>query len=220
MRLLPGAAGRLAGTLLAVCVLVTAALGARYTDQSRAGRLDRTVDGVVRALLGEYAVPLNLVVHIGDPVPVVTIAVALLAGCLATRNRRGAALVAIAVPVASALTKLLLQPLVHRTLTGGVSYPSGHATGAFALAVTVAVLMVNPPGTRLSRRVRASIAVAALLAAGTVAVALVALSFHYATDTVGGAALATAVVLLTALAIDRVRRPPADGSALHENVSS
>jgi membrane-associated phospholipid phosphatase len=205
--LLPASVRRPATTLVVGCVVVTAALGIRYRDQTRAGRLDTAIDGRVRAALAEHPTPLNLVTHLGDPPFVTLLAAVLVAGCLGYRWWRGAALVAIAVPTAAVLTKLLLQPLIHRTLTGGVSYPSGHATGAFALAVACAVLLAHLP--RITRRTRALLAVAALLVAGAVAVALVALDFHYATDTVGGAALATAVVLSTALTLDRIGGPAA-----------
>jgi membrane-associated phospholipid phosphatase len=43
-----------------------------------------------------------------------------------------------------------------------------------------------------------------VLAACAVAVALVGLGHHYFTDTVGGAAVGTAVVLATALVLDRL----------------
>jgi membrane-associated phospholipid phosphatase len=205
--LLPASTRRPATTLVLACVAITTLLGIRYRDQTRAGRLDSAIDGRVRAALAEHPTPLNLVTHLGDPPFVTLLAAVLVAGCLGYRWWRGAALVAIAVPTAAVLTKLLLQPLIHRTLTGGVSYPSGHATGAFALAVACAVLLLNLP--RIPRRTRSLLTVAALLAAVAVAVALVALNFHYATDTIGGAALATAVVLSTALALDRIGGPAA-----------
>jgi membrane-associated phospholipid phosphatase len=147
------------------------------------------------------------VVHLGDPLTVTTLAGLLLLACLATRRWRGAALVAVAAPAATGLTKILLQPLIHRTLTGGVSFPSGHATGAFVLAAMFAVLLVNPGRPAIRVGVRAALAVVAVLAALLVAVALVALDFHYATDTVAGGAVAIAVVLLAALVIDLLPEP-------------
>jgi membrane-associated phospholipid phosphatase len=201
--LLSGAARSLAIALLAVCVAVAPLLGTRYTGQARAGWLDTTIDGRVQALVGEYETVLNLVIHLGDPVPVITMAAMLLLGCLVTRRWRGAVLVAVAVPVATVLTQIL-QPLIDRTMHGGVSFPSGHATGVFALAVTFTVLSINPPEPRLPAALRATLALAAIFTACVVAVALVALDFHYATDTVGGGAVATGVILLTALILDRL----------------
>jgi membrane-associated phospholipid phosphatase len=60
---------------------------------------------------------------------------------------------------------------------------------------------------RLPAALRLLLALAAVLAAGAVAVALVGLGIHYFTDTVGGAAVATAVVLATALILDRPGPP-------------
>jgi membrane-associated phospholipid phosphatase len=205
--LLPGAATRYAVVVLLVCVAVTALLGTRYARQTQAGRLDAAIDSRIRAAIGAHATPLNLVVHLGDLGAVTLLATVLLLACLAVRYWRGAALVVIAVPVASALTKILLQPWIHRTLTGWVSFPSGHATGAFVIAVTFLVLLVNLPYPRVPVAARIGLAAAALGAAWLVAVALVALDDHYATDTVGGATVATAVVLLVALGLDRLPVP-------------
>ena len=73
-----------------------------------------------------------------------------------------------------------------------------------ALAVTFAVLLADPSRPRLPAAVRLLLAALAFLAAGAVAVAVVALGLHYFTDTIGGAATGTAVVLLAALIIDSV----------------
>ena len=102
-----------------------------------------------------------------------------------------------------ALTELL-KPLIDRTLTGFLSFPSRHTTGIFAVVVAFAVLLIDPPRPRIRAVVRVLLALIALLAAATVAVALVAVRWHYATDTVAGAAVGTAVVLATALTLDLV----------------
>jgi membrane-associated phospholipid phosphatase len=133
----------------------------------------------------------------------VTVMAAVLAlACVAVRRWRGAVLVAVAVPAAGALTEFLLKPFVGRLLSGYLSYPSGHTTGVIALAVTFAVLLADPTRPRLPAAVRLLLAALAVLAAGAVALAVVGLGLHYFTDTVGGAATGTAVVLLTALIID------------------
>jgi membrane-associated phospholipid phosphatase len=102
----------------------------------------------------------------------------------------------------------VLKPLIDRTLMGAPSFPSGHATGVFTLAAVFAVLLINPPRARLGRGLRTLLAMCGILTAAAVAVALVNLDLHYATDTLGGAAMGTAVVLLAALILDRCRRPP------------
>jgi membrane-associated phospholipid phosphatase len=206
--LLPAAVRPLAAGLLAVCVAVTVLLGAWFRHHTRAGWLDTAVDVRVRAGLGGHLATLNLLAGLGDPVPVTVMTAALLLACLATRRWRGAVLVAVAVPAAAALTQLLLKPLIGRTLQGDLSFPSGTATGVFALAAAFAVLLAGPVRPRMPAALRLLLALAAVLAAGAVAVALVGLGVHYFTDTVGGAAVGTAVVLATALILDRLDPSP------------
>jgi membrane-associated phospholipid phosphatase len=202
--LLPAAVRPLTAALLAACVAVTVLLGAWFRHHTRAGWLDTAVDVRVQASLGGHLATLNLLAGFGDPVPVTAMTAALLLVCLATRRWRGAVLVTVAVPAAAALTQLLLKPLIGRTLQGDLSFPSGTATGVFALAAAFAVLLAGPVRPRMPAALRLLLALAAFLAAGAVAVALVGLGIHYFTDTVGGAAVGTAVVLATALILDRL----------------
>ena len=201
--LLPASARPVAVALLVACVALTVFLAGWYTHQTRAGWLDAAIDIRVQALLGGHPAVASLV-RLGNPIPVTMMTALLVTACLATRRWRAAVLVAIAVSGAGALTELLLKPLVRRTFTGELSFPSGRATGVFALAVAFAILLVDPPGPRLPAYLRVLLALAALLAASIVAVATVGVHYHYATDTVGGAAVATATVLLTALVVDRI----------------
>lgn len=210
--LLSPAARRLAMVAVAVCVAVVGILGALFTDRTQPGWLDRAVDGRIQAALGGHSRMLSQVIVLGGPfwVPVATVALVL--ACLAARSWRGAALAAIAVPVSGTLTHFLLKPLVHRTLAGDLSFPSGHTTGAFGLAAVIALLLAGPLRPRLPTAVRLLLTVAAFLAAATVAVSLVGLGAHYFTDTVGGVLVAVATVLTTALLLDRFdpsRRWPA-----------
>src|ERR1035441_4157257 len=203
-----------AAVLAAVCAAVTGVLGAQYTHPGRAGW--SCDEGL-----------LNFVTGIGDPVPVTVMTVALVVACLATHRWHGALLVAVAVPLASALTEFLLKPLVDRTMQGALSFPSGHTTGMFALAGVCTVLLAGPsrPRTRVGWRVL--LGLAAYLAATAVAVAMVGLGAHYFTDTAAGAAVGTSVVLLTALILDRLGRPgpaaparPAGARACRAEVSA
>src|SRR5262249_50899030 len=94
----------------------------------------------------------------------------------------------------------LLNPLAGRTLLGFLSFPSGHATGTFALATAITVLLAGAPGMR--RAVRLAVVVTAFAVASAVAAAMIALGFHYFTDAVAGAAVGTGTVLATALVLD------------------
>lgn len=187
-----------------MCVAVTAFLGVWFAGQTRAGWLDLAVDGRIRAALGGHPGVLNRLVALGNPVPVNAMAAALLLACLATRRWRGAVQVAVAVPAAQALSELLLKPAVGRTLRGSLSFPSGTATGIFAVAATFAVLLAVPARPPIPAPARLLLALAAFGMAAAVSIALVGLGAHYFTDTVGGAAVATAVVLATALGLDKL----------------
>ena len=205
--LLAPAARPLAAGLVAVCVAVIVFLGALFTHQGRPGGLDRAIDLRIRADLGGHPGWLDLIAGIGDPATVAVVTVALIVACLATRRWHGAVLVAVAVPLASALTELLLKPLVDRTMQGALSYPSGHSTGMFALAGVGAVLLTGPSRPGMSAAARVLLTLVAYLAALAVAVALIGLCAHYFTDTVAGAAVGTAAVLATAVILDRLSRP-------------
>ncbi|MGH3283499.1 MAG: phosphatase PAP2 family protein [Streptosporangiaceae bacterium] len=197
----------LAFAILVVCTAVTALLGALVAGQARAGPVDRWVDGRIQAGLGGQWRGLQDLAGIGDLMPVVVMTSVLVLACLATRRWRGAVLAAVAVPAAAGLAELVLKPLVGRTLMGALSFPSGTEARVFAVAAVFAVLMADPVRPRIPAAVRLSLAVAVLLAAGAVAVALVGLDQHYFTDTVGGAAVGTAVVLAAALILDRLVVP-------------
>ena len=155
--------------------------------------------------LGGYQGPLHLVAELGGLIPVTLMTVALVVTCLAARWWRGAALAGLAVPAAVALTEAVLKPLIGRSMQGYHSFPSGHATAAFALAATCAVLLANPPRPRLPGAARLLLVAGAALIAAIVAIAVVVLRYHYFTDTVAGAAVGIGTVLLTALLLDRAR---------------
>ena len=151
------------------------------------------LDDVARVVTG-----LGLIAIVG---PAVLVGAAVL---IAHRERaRAAALVLGAVLVWSSvwIVKWLVDrprppdPLVHTT---GQSYPSGHAANSVGwLALALAVAVVIP--TRGGRI--AAITVGALVAL-LVGLSRIYLRAHYASDVVGGEALAVAVYALTALVFD------------------
>jgi undecaprenyl-diphosphatase len=196
---------RPAALLVAGCVAVTACLALAFGHQASADRLDAAVDARIQSALASYQGALRLLSRLGGLFSVAELTAALVLACLVTRRWRGAALAGLAVPAAVALTEFALKPLVGRSIHGNPSFPSGHTTAMFALAATCAVLLANPPRPRLPRAVRLLLVAAALLVAVAVPVAMVALGFHYFTDTVAGAAVGTGTVLLTALLIDLAR---------------
>lgn len=202
--LLPAALRPWAVALLAVCVAVTALLGLWLMHQSQASGLDSVIDWGLRVNLYRQRAILIRIGELADPRQTTEITVALVLACLVTRRWRGALLVAVAIPAAGALTEYLLKPLFDRTLDGHLEFPSGHSTGAFAMAAVCVVLLLGPLRPPLPDTLRKFLAVAVALTAVSVAVAVVALDFHYFTDTVAGAAVGTGVVLATALLLDRL----------------
>ena len=201
--LLPAAFRRTAAVIVAVCAVTVVVLGLWFAHKTQASWLDARVDARMQSALLRYHATLSRLVVLGDPGPVAGIAVALFVLCLAARRWRGALLVAVAVPVAVGLTEVVLKPLIHRTFWGNVDFPSGHTASAFTLASCCAVLLAGPLRRRLPRAARVAAALIAFLLAASVAVAVVALHFHFFTDTVAGAAVGIGTVLATALALDR-----------------
>ena len=190
----------MAAALLAACAAVVAALGVQFAGQTQPGWLDARIDAAFLSALGWHPSVLFFVARFGDLPLVTVLTAALVFGCAVARRWRGALLAAIAVPLASGLTDLVLKHLVGRTLRGFPSYPSGHATTSFALA-TVSVILLAAP-SRLPVAVRRLLMAGAWLFAVAVPSVMVALDLHYFTDIVGGAAVGAGTALLTALLLD------------------
>jgi membrane-associated phospholipid phosphatase len=131
---------------------------------------------------------------------------------LLARDRR-LALLCLVAPAAAALAEILLKSLVARPApaTDGpvtsFSFPSGHATGASALAVaaiTAAFALTSRPMLRLV------VVAAAVSYVGVVAVARVVVGAHYATDVVGGALLGVGIALAVLAVLARTPRQEGD----------
>jgi membrane-associated phospholipid phosphatase len=192
--------------VVGVCAVVTAVLGAHYSDTSAPGRIDRALDLRIKARLADHHHLLDRLFTLGNPATVVVLAVLLALACALRRRWRGAALSLAGPAVSVVLTEYILKPLVDRHIGTAQSFPSGHTTGAFAIAVTAAVLLYDEQ-VHMSLRV-ALISLSLVLAAGT-AIAVVGLGYHYTTDAVGGFCVALGAVLGVAVLIDVVadRRP-------------
>ena len=220
--LLSDAARLPAVAVVAACVLTTALLGASLGHGAHTDRVDTAVDAGVKASLAGHHRLLLVLAWLGDLPAIIAMTAILILACLLWRRYRGAVLLAISIPAAAVITERLLKPLVGRTALGFLSFPSGHATGTFALATAIAVLLAGAAG--VPRVVRLAVVVTAFAIASAVAAAMIALGFHYFTDAVAGAAVGTGTVLATALVLDLLmlawwrsrERPPtvraADGS--------
>ncbi len=218
------------GGLLAGCAILVVVLGVLFAGQGTADPFDRAADTPVvtwfagrQTLAGWLAYPATLV-----PVGAASLITALV--CLARGWLRGAVLALLAVAVTSGLNDAFLKHLFHRTYLGALTYPSGHAAAASALAMSLTVLLLlaprpatqpPDPATQLPRPdtrppdpatrpalpplpavLRWAIPAVAWLAVIVVAVGVMGLRWHYLTDTVGGAALGTGTACALALILD------------------
>jgi len=199
--------------VIVACIVILAAVGALVAHDSWPTRLDAAVWNVLpypwapggpSGAGAKMLKVMDIIRQLGGPLPTTFLTVLLCYCCLAMRRYRAATLVAGSEIVASALTEYMFKPLVGRMLGGSLSYPSGHTTAAFALAVPVVLILANPPGTRMPRSMRVVLSATTLGMASLVAIGMIAWHQHYLTDTLGGAAVAIGVTLALALLIDFV----------------
>jgi len=202
--LLAASARPRAGVLLAGCAVLVAVFGLVFARQNTADRFDHVVDSpVIAGFASHHALALWLAFP-GSMIPAVVLTAALTIGCLLTGRRRGAVLAILAVPVTAVITDWLLKPLVHRTYIGQVVYPSGHTATIVALAAAVTVLLLAPPRPEMPSWLRTLILAVAYLTALAVVVGVIAVRFHYFTDTVAGAAVGVGTVCGLALVLDLI----------------
>jgi membrane-associated phospholipid phosphatase len=211
-----------AGALLACCVILVAVLGLLFAHQTTADRLDHAVDAPIVTWLGSHP---GLAVRLAAPgsqLPAVVLSATIVVACLLAGRLNGALLAAAAVPAAVGLNDGLFKPLVHRTYLGILTYPSGHTATMFALAATVAVLLLGPPRSAKGVALRVLIPAAACVLGGLVAIGVIGLRWHYFTDTLAGAAVGIGTVCALALLLDlpavrqRLVRDTSRRSATHQ----
>jgi membrane-associated phospholipid phosphatase len=196
----PEASRRRAGVLLVSLGVLVAALGALSFHQSGAGSLDRAIDAAVIARYGTHGALAGLLAAPGAGLPAAAYTVAIVLACLAAGRTNGALLAVSSVCLSVGVVEAVLKPLVARTYDGYLAFPSGHATAVFALAATVAVVW-PPSRTRRAWGARTAVAAAVALAC-VVASAVIALRWHYFTDTVAGAAVGIGTTTGLALVLD------------------
>jgi membrane-associated phospholipid phosphatase len=203
--------------VLACCLVVVVVLGVLVAHQSRLDGLDRAIDSWVVRLASDHAGQMRWLASLATVIPAGGTSLVIVAACLMTGRLKGAILAATAIPVASALCDSLVKPLVRREF---LAYPSGHVTSILALTTMLTVVLILPPRPFVHGRVRLLILAAAGLAAFGVAVAVIALRWHFFTDTIGGAALGAGTVcaltlLLDLPAVSHWLHPPADWLLSH-----
>jgi membrane-associated phospholipid phosphatase len=200
--LLPARARRPAAITAACCAAIVAVLGAFAAHRSHGNAIDRPVDSWIQQQVGSHLHLLSDATKLGGGKGVAVLTAVLLLGCLAARRVNAAALTLISILVAAGLTEYVLKPLVHETIKGALTYPSGHTTSLFTLIAVVGVLMLDPPRHRPRPVVRLLLLAGLVVIGCIVAVALIGLNYHYFTDTIAGAAWGTCVVLTTTFLVD------------------
>jgi membrane-associated phospholipid phosphatase len=197
--------------VIALAIIVIVVFGMRYADQDMPGHLDRSIDALIRHALHREQPITAALVSLGNPGQA-TVLVAAVAGAAAIARRwAGVLLTIVGTVTAVAITDLILKPLIGRLSYGHLSFPSGHTTVVAAVALATAILIAGARWPR-SMILRLVAGLAAVAVAVCVAISLVALRVHYATDTVAGYCVALATVLAVAFCLDffgpRFRRPP------------
>lgn len=203
--------------------IVAVALGIRYAGGTTAGWLDAAGFHLMRDLVGNPVpvgkwavapptVPTRILAAFSSPVVTYGMAVAALVFAL-WRRWWSLACLAVAAPLVCVfVTEVVAKPLVDRRHEGYLSYPSGHTVTSVA-ALTVLLLALSA-GT--SRTTRLWTAAAWLIMVICVTAGLVAMNYHYPTDTVGAIGVALGVTLPGALLADRgaaIRRTGGRGTA-------
>lgn len=182
------------GTVLLACVLV---LGAHLESVRGPVRTDSLVAGEL--VRDPNTSSLKEVAKVGSELPVLA-AVIILMAWAASRRDWPAVVVAFMGPAGALfLTEYVLKPLVDReNAKGHLAYPSGHAAITAALATVALLFLYRYFGTRMAL-LWSPYAIAVV---GAMAFAVVALGWHYITDSVGGVGLGVGVVFGVAAIAD------------------
>lgn len=198
-------APRLRAPVAAVAVLAAASvavMGWLVAGDTSAGHLDRAVEADVTMRHGLVRVLGQGFADLGNPLPVAVALVVLAALAWAVRGPRGLALALVGPLAAMVTTSLVLKPLVDRTRSGELAFPSGHTTAVGSMALAAGMLLIGwtvvPPALRWAGAGALTLLVLA------VGASMVGRGYHYPSDTVGAVGVVLAVVPLVALAVDAV----------------
>ncbi len=179
---------------------VVTVLGLRFAGDTHAGHTDRAVAGLVTVHHGAARTVEHGFADLGDPITVAVLLILLAAAAFAARGTRGLALALVGPLLAMVTTSLVLKPLIDRTRSGELAFPSGHTTAVASMSIAAATLLLGWVVVPWTLRWAGAVVLALLAVA--VGVSMVGLGDHYPTDTLGGSGVALAVVLLVALVVD------------------
>jgi membrane-associated phospholipid phosphatase len=198
--------------LLTGCVAVFAGLSLDVTHDGAVARLDlRLAPWMARNVTGGLHDWAWRLTHLGDAWLLALVVAVLVAMLLLRRRWPDAALLVVA-GAATALVTTIAKDGFRRSRPPFIdpshqfhsfSYPSGHASGAFAVYVLAAVLLTRGRSTRT----RVGAVACGLVVATLVATTRVVLPVHYLSDVVAGAAVGLAIATGALLVRGLVARP-------------
>jgi undecaprenyl-diphosphatase len=184
--------------LLSGCLVLFALVASDVEVKGLLARLDPHIAEWAFVHVRPWDGVLQAVTHLGDAAFLAVVTVAAAAWLLRAR-RKADAVFLVAASATTALVTVVLKDAFSRARPPYVdpasgphsfSFPSGHASGAFAVYVLAALLLSE----RLSPKARAAAVSVALSTAAVVATTRVLMPVHYTTDVVAGAAVGLAVV--------------------------
>lgn len=186
--------------LLFGLALVAAAVSVKLVEESLApgGHLGGADHAILRALaarrLGFVTRALSDLTALGSTTVIVVATVGACVGLSIANDRRGVLHLALAVIGASTLAAFAKasfararpEELLQIVRATGYSYPSGHATSAAAVYLTMAIVIGRHATTR---RARVAIAASAALLVFAIGASRIYLGVHWPSDVVGGVLL-------------------------------
>jgi membrane-associated phospholipid phosphatase len=182
---------------------------------------ERSIDRTLHATRGSTIFGLGRAVSFIGSTSAVAAATVLLAGFVWIFTRRRAlAVFCLAGPALAGAGEIVLKQLVGRarpttrSLTGasGYGFPSGHTSGAAALAVVVVVIAFLLTSDERTRRL---VFGAAILYASAVGIGRIVVGAHYSLDVVGGWLFGPAVALIALLVFTQRSSSPVERVSRH-----
>jgi membrane-associated phospholipid phosphatase len=179
--------------------LVVVLFGVLFANDRKADWFDRVVaHGLHEHVAPKNSVAAYVLLSPSTPALIYLVIVAVLVFALLRRRWELAGLAVLAPGLCVLVTEVVFKPLVDRQHGGYLSYPSGHTVSSVS-AFAVAVLTVTA-GWSTRRRLLAW--VVWLLVVLCLTAGLVAMDYHYPTDTIGGFCLALGIILPGAVLVD------------------
>lgn len=177
-------------------------------EHGRRVGLNTRFDAPVQELGRQHQRLVFLGEHLGSPSSLVIGTAVVVIGALVTRRLRLAVVALLAMPGSALLTERVLKPHITAAapFNSHPGFPSGHTTGAFAIAAGLALLVLpihrTPRPGRAWRLIGGLVSLVAWLGAMMTAFSVVALEAHNTVAAAGGALVAITGVWGAAVFVD------------------